>query len=273
MKLQISILSSLLIVAAFAVGWWLGNRTEAKRLEALKAEFARREAEIEDVAESVAASTWINRGCLTSRIRSTTRRKEKWTSHLLLEIFLLADASQRQPVYANYTLLTCRALELLGVTSETELKEVVRNAHPTEVVREPFLDQRNANYEAVWTLVSQALERQRKQPSYPARIWLEGIKKGDLELLSSAYSSRVRLSTGDHWAERLEAYRSDLKATFGEVDYAELLIEEVVVSKVDGVADGEVEVRYGDEVYRKLPVLLEDDAWKLDDDLLDACID
>lgn len=252
---QFSLLSLFLILTAFAVGWWLGARSEDRRS-------AEREAKIETVVSALNAATFINAAFNTTDIASEERRNQRRNGLLITELWFLARAEPYGSENQEDTFLmnADHALDLLGVESQDGLKRAVEKASLIDSAKAPFLDPNNDEYDDTTDFIRRAFDRRKSQPSFPARVWLNAIVNDDSSLLKTAYSDEVASKTED-WQSRLEEYRQQLEKDLGEFDRHQFDFG----SLTSWDQEGEIDVSYKGKEYRTFKIIREQTGWRLDE--------
>ncbi|MBN1910773.1 MAG: hypothetical protein JW818_13590 [Pirellulales bacterium] len=186
MKLRLGLLLLLVVLAAFTSGWWFGARSEGTRS-------AKREAEIETVAQALNAATFINLTFQATDVDSPERRSRRRNGLLISELLYLARAEPYRKENQKDTFLrhADSALNLLRTRDLDELRRAVEKASLVNSVKAPFLDENNGEYDAMTDFVRRAFDRRKSQPTYPARVWLDAIVNTDPSLLKTAYSDQL----------------------------------------------------------------------------------
>lgn len=261
-KLQISLLSLLLIPTAFAAGWWLGARSDDMRATAFK----QREAEIEQVAHALHGATYINLAFKLTQISRETR-SQLWKTRLFCELLDLARAEPYGAENQKETFLRHAddALGLLNVKSQDEFNRVVKNSDLVDDLKARFLDQNNDEFSTTTDFIRRAFARRSSQPSFPAKVWLDAIVNDDPGLLQTAYSDR--LTTGsENWDSRIKKYRRQLVHDLGEFNQHEFSVDWTTHLN----EEGEVRIHYKTSEYRVFKIIRQGSVWRLDEFWQDA---
>ena len=249
------ILSLVLIVAAFAAGWWLGSRSEDARV-------ANRATEREAVSHALNAATFINMAWQTIETASPETRDRRRKNLLISELLYLARAEPYGSEFQEDTFVmhADQALDLLGVKNQDELMHVVENAGLINSVTAPFLDPNDNEHNVIIDFIDRAFQRQKSQPHFPARVWLDAVINEDPDLLSTAYSDRVASENPD-WRNQLGEYRQQLAKDLGELDPQRFSFS--YSTSLD--QEGEVIVSYEEKKYHTFKIIRDGTGWRLDE--------
>lgn len=153
------------------------------------------------------------------------------------------------------------SLSLLNCSDLDQVRQMARDAGLASGDKSPFLDPEHEDYGKLADFITRVYDRRRRQPTWPARIWLEAVKKGDQEKLRTAFSKKVqkRLDT-EGWDKCLETYQDAFLTELGDYEVDEFAFG--YSTALD--RDGQVEVFHKGKEFRKLQIIKKNDRWKID---------
>ena len=250
-----------MISTAFAIGWWLGARTEKQRVTVIEKDYARKLTENEQVAHALNAAIFINRIYWESDVKSPQERQNRRDSWLIREILYLARAEEfgkemRADLFLNNA---GRAIDLLHVSDYEAFIQKVRGNDPDPSYYAEFLNPQDEEYAKTTDFLRRIFAKRESEPWYPARVWIKAIFDNDADLLRTAYSERLQ-GTSESWPKRLKDYQQEIQDAWGEAS-----VYDFGFPYSGDDQEGEVEVLWKEEEYRTIKIVREGDAWKLDE--------
>jgi len=182
---------------------------------------------------------------------------------LLTTIYFLArnESFEAEDQRGHCLMYADASLSLLNCKDVDEVRQMVRGVGFVTEFESAFLDPSHELYDDLDNFITRAFERQRRQPVYPVRTWLEAVKDGDPEQLRSSFSKRIRQQFDDErWKERLKTCQEALTREFGDYSPSEFGFEYMT----SGDEDGQVTVFRKRKEFRTVQIVKEDEVWKID---------
>lgn len=151
---QYRIFTLLLLIASFAVGWWVRGFV----VDTPAAMELRRDQDAKQVDYVLASSVWINRLIEESR-GDPEERAIRFRNHLVLQIYDLARFEQLHTGNAHDIFLMhgSHSLQHLNVSTFEGLQEQVREARLVDSAKLPYTDEMHEDYARIRDFVVRCL--------------------------------------------------------------------------------------------------------------------